>query len=138
MDTLTRRKVRERAADRCEYCGLHQDHSPLAPLQIEHIIPRKHGGTDDFQNLALACIDCNLGKGSNVAGCDPATSLITPLFHPRKDRWEDHFEIKAARIEGKTPVGRTTVMVLNMNSDDQLELRALLLARRKSSGLAQE
>lgn len=68
MNAETRRRVRERAGDRCEYCGLSQEDSPLAALHVEHIIPRAHGGTDDFQNLALACIDCNLHKGPNLTG----------------------------------------------------------------------
>lgn len=130
MDAATRRLVRERAADRCEFCRLPQDLSPLASLQIEHIIPRKHQGTDVLGNLALACIDCNLAKSSNVAGYDPETSQLTPLFHPRNDRWDDHFEMRDAAIMGKTPVGRTTVFVLNMNAEDQLELRAIMLGRK--------
>ena len=127
MDATTKRLVRERAGNLCEYCRLHQDHSPLATLQIEHINPRKHGGTDALENLALACIDCNLSKSSNIAGRDPDTSQITPLFNPRVDSWSDHFEFEGAHIMGKTPVGRTTIYVLNMNSDYQLEFRAALL-----------
>ncbi len=84
--------VRERAGHRCEYCRLHQDDSPLAVLHVEHVIPRKHGGTDDVDNLALACIDCNLHKGPNLTGIDPETEEITVLFHPRHDVWGDHFE----------------------------------------------
>lgn len=30
---------------------------------IEHILPRTHGGTDDVENLALACARCNAEKG---------------------------------------------------------------------------
>jgi hypothetical protein len=125
MDAALRRPVRERASNRCEYCRLHQDQSPLAALQIEHISPRKHGGTDDAENLALACIDCNLAKGSNIAGYDPDTSEMTPLFNPRKDRWDEHFEMQGAYIIGRTAAGRTTVTVLRMNSEEQLELRAV-------------
>lgn len=51
----TRTHVRERAHNACEYCHLHQDDSPLAALHVEHITPRIHGGTDDLENLALAC-----------------------------------------------------------------------------------
>jgi 5-methylcytosine-specific restriction endonuclease McrA len=83
IDAATRRLVRDRAGDKCEYCGLPQIRSPLAALQIEHILPRKHGGGDAPENLALACIDCNLCKGSNIAGIDPATGAMTELFHPR-------------------------------------------------------
>jgi 5-methylcytosine-specific restriction endonuclease McrA len=67
----TRTHVRERAQNACEYCRLHQNDSPLAVLHVEHIIPKIHGGTDDLDNLALACIDCNLHKGTNLTGIDP-------------------------------------------------------------------
>jgi hypothetical protein len=123
MDAATRHLVRERAGNRCEYCGLHQDHSPVAALHIEHIIPRKHGGTNAADNLALACVDCNLRKGTNVAGYDPATGLLTELFHPRRQTWHEHFLWRGIVLEGKTPAGRATVEVLDMNSEDRLELR---------------
>src|SRR6476646_7183109 len=71
MDERTKARVRERAGNRCEYCKLHQEDSPLAALHVEHIIPRVHGGTDRLENLALACIDCNLHKGTNLTEMDP-------------------------------------------------------------------
>jgi len=126
IDADLRRRVRERAADRCEYCGLEQADSPLARLQIEHVRPRKHDGTDDFDNLALACIDCNLAKGPNVAGIDPATQTLCELYNPRRHGWDDHFERRGAWISGRTTLGRTTVAVLRMNSDDQVQLRLSL------------
>lgn len=124
MNAATRTLVRRRAADRCEYCQLHQDDSPLAALHIEHIRPRKHGGTDDESNLCLACIDCNLRKGPNLTGIDPQGGEVTPLFHPRQQKWDEHFAWQGIRITGRTAIGRTTVQVLEMNSDDQLNLRA--------------
>jgi len=126
MDAATKRLVRQRANNRCEYCGLHQNQSPLATLQIEHVTPRKHGGGDELGNLALACIDCNLAKPSNIAGRDPETNALTPLFHPRVDQWKDHFSFDGIYVLGRTSVGRTTIYVLNMNSTDQLELRAAI------------
>ncbi len=124
MKETTRDQVRERAGHRCEYCHLQQEDSPLAPLHIEHIIPKKHDGDDGLENLALACIDCNLHKGTNLTGIDPKTQEITRLFHPRRDRWAEHFEWAGVVIVGKSAIGRTTVRVLNMNSDDQLVLRS--------------
>lgn len=123
MDGKTRSLVRKRAGQRCEYCQLHQDQSPLAALQIEHIIPKKHGGADTEDNLALACIDCNLAKSSNLTGIDPESGRVTSLFHPRTQHWPDHFERRGLLILGKTDIGRTTVRVLNMNSDEQVQLR---------------
>ncbi|OYW19385.1 MAG: hypothetical protein B7Z55_08930 [Planctomycetales bacterium 12-60-4] len=74
-------------------------------------------------NLALACIDCNLRKGSNIAGFDPVTDVMTPLFHPRQDDWNHHFQRDGAVIVGLTDVGRTTVAVLDVNSAERCDLR---------------
>jgi 5-methylcytosine-specific restriction endonuclease McrA len=123
MTEAVRHLVRQRAKHRCEYCQLHQDDSPLAELHIEHIRPIKHGGTDDLENLCLACIDCNLHKGTNLTGIDPETDEITPLFHPRKDNWDEHFGWNGTRIAGSTAVGRATIRVLDLNGDDRLDLR---------------
>jgi 5-methylcytosine-specific restriction endonuclease McrA len=123
MTEAMRQFVRSRAGHCCEYCQLRQEDSPLAALHIEHIRPRKHGGTDDEGNLALACIDCNLHKGPNLTGIDPQTGAITVLFHPRQDPWESHFEWHGRYLLGRTAMGRTTVQVLELNSDDRLDLR---------------
>ena len=124
MSPATRARVRERAGHRCEYCQLRQENSPLAVLHVEHIIPRFHGGSDDPDNLALACIDCNLRKGPNLTGIDPETQRVTELFHPRRHRWDDHFEWRGIRVVGKSAIGRATIRVLHMNSEDQLALRS--------------
>jgi hypothetical protein len=124
IGSQTRAHVRERAQNACEYCHLHQDDSPLAALHVEHIIPKIHGGTDDLDNLALACIDCNLHKGTNLTGIDPQTNEVTELFHPRRHAWDQHFELQGIYLVGKTATGRTTIRVLNMNSDDQVALRS--------------
>ena len=118
-----RASVRERADNRCEYCRRRQATSPLIRLQMEHIIPVKHGGGDELDNLALACAECNLKKSSDLAGFDPETQLLTPLFHPRHDRWEEHFAWNGLRIIGLTAVGRTTARVLDLNAAARLRVR---------------
>ncbi len=123
MTAAMRALVRQRADYRCEYCQTHQEDSPLAALHIEHIRPIKHGGTDDESNLCLACIDCNLHKGPNLTGIDPLTDELTLLFHPRQQRWDDHFRWDGIHAVGQTEIGRTTIRVLCMNSDEHLELR---------------
>ena len=128
MDAPTRNLVRKRAADRCEYCRLHQEHSGLRH-HIEHITAKQHGGSDDAENLALACHRCNLHKGTNLTGIDPQTGQLAPLFHPRRDRWPDHFAFEGARIIGISAVGRATVQVLDMNDARRLDLRTELLKR---------
>lgn len=125
MDENVRQFVRQRADYRCEYCGLPESQSPLASLHIEHVRPRKHGGSDEPENLALACIDCNLCKGSNVAGYDSETGALTELYNPRQLTWSDHFERQGSLIVGRSAVGRTTIAVLRMNSEERVELRML-------------
>jgi hypothetical protein len=123
MDARTRQLVRERAGDRCEYCQLPQRLSPLARLQIEHVRPKKHGGSDDIDNLALACIDCNLRKGPNLTGISPETGNVVELFHPRQLSWSEHFTWDGVLIVGITDVGRTTIRVLDMNAEERRQVR---------------
>ena len=126
MDAAVRELVRSRAGNSCEYCLLKQEHLPFASFQVEHIIPRKHGGDDDPTNLALACGRCNSHKGANLTGIDPETGEITMLFNPRQHSWEEHFRLSGVIIVGLSPVGRTTVRVLNMNEERRVRLRAVL------------
>jgi hypothetical protein len=126
MDVATRELVRRRAGNRCEYCLLKQEHLTFSTFQIEHIMPRKHGGDDAPSNLALACHRCNSHKGPNLTGIDPETEEITPLFNPRLHVWEDHFCWDDVIGVGLTAVGRTTVRVLNMNEERRVRLRTVL------------
>ncbi len=93
------------------------------PLQVEHVVPRKHGGSDEVENLAAACIDCDLRKGSNLTGIDPKNEAITPLYHPRQQVWSEHFAWRGLEVVGLTSIGRVTVRVLDLNSDDRLDVR---------------
>jgi hypothetical protein len=123
MNESVKQAVRERASFACEYCQLAEHSSPLARLQIEHVRPRKHGGGDETDNLALACIDCNLRKGVNLSGIDPETGAITELFNPRSQVWQEHFEWSGFYIVGTDSTGRATVNCLDMNSPDRLLVR---------------
>ena len=125
MDSPLRQFVRTRAAYLCEYCRLPQEFSELR-FHIEHIIPRQHGGSDDGDNLALACPDCKLRKGPNLTGIDPQTAGVVPLFHPRRDAWSNHFAYDGQHVVGTTAVGRTTVSLLEMNDPERIRVRELI------------
>ena len=45
----------------CQYCGRNVKNHNVS-LHIDHILPRKKGGTDKPENLITACQECNLGK----------------------------------------------------------------------------
>lgn len=40
----------------CAYCGYD------LPTQVDHVLPRSRGGTDDPENLVPACKPCNMNK----------------------------------------------------------------------------
>ena len=123
----TRRFVRLRAKSRCEYCLMYEDDEPFFAFHLEHIIAKKHGGTDDLENLAWRCHACNEAKGPNLASVDPVTGNIVRLFHPRTQQWTRHFAWTGASIVGRTQVGRATVHALDMNATHRQALRILLI-----------
>jgi hypothetical protein len=84
----------------------------------------EHGGRGDSENLALACYHCNACKGRNLSGLDPESGALVRLFHPRQDRWDEHFERNGVLIVGSQCVGRATVGLLKMNAADRRRLRA--------------
>jgi hypothetical protein len=65
-------------------------------------------------------------KGTNLAGMDPRTGKLTRLFHPRQDSWEEHFAWQGPLLIGKTPLGRATLLVLNINDPVRLQHREIL------------
>jgi len=128
MKPSLKRRVWKRANGICEYCRMPSD-LYLAPYQIDHIVAEQHGGRTTLSNLALACFHCNLRKGPNIAGKDPATGKTIRLFNPRKDQWGVHFRWHGARLIGRTGIGRTTIHVLDINHRAYVLVRkALILA----------
>ncbi|HYE20305.1 MAG TPA: HNH endonuclease signature motif containing protein [Tepidisphaeraceae bacterium] len=120
-----RRQVRMRAGDRCEYCHLPQaGHDER--FSVDHVIARKHGGADGTDNLAFCCLRCNLHKGTDLTGIAPDSGEVVLLFHPRRDRLEEHFEFVGATIRGRTAIGATTVRLLQVNAPEHVRLRESL------------
>ncbi len=126
MPPSLRKAARARAQRRCEYCGFSEEHLPLWPFHLDHVVAPQHRGAEDLANLAWACHRCNLLKGTNLSGVDPDTNEITLLFNPRKQRWKEHFVLKSGRLAGLTPPGRATVWLLQMNTEERIALRLLL------------
>jgi len=119
------RSVRDRAKRRCEYC--HTPESAYASsFHADHIVARQHGGESSLENLALACIHCNQRKGPNIAGRDPETGEVVPLFDPRRNSWGDHFEWNSSDLIGKTQIGRATIQVLAINDPGFRAVRVAL------------
>lgn len=96
------------------------------PMSIDHIIPEAVGGSTTEANLWLACNRCNEFKGKQSQAIDPQTGELVPLFNPRIQRWDEHFAWSddSTHILGQTPIGRATVVALQMNNPE------IMIARR--------
>ncbi|WP_293350789.1 MULTISPECIES: HNH endonuclease signature motif containing protein [unclassified Microcoleus] len=70
--------IRAQAQNRCGYCRSLQMYV-LGILEIDHIIPKAVGGTDDEENLWLACSLCNNYKGIQTDALDPVTQTRVTL-----------------------------------------------------------
>jgi hypothetical protein len=125
--TAGRQFIVERAGWCCEYCRSPERFATHS-FALEHIIPRSRGGASTQDNLALSCQGCNNHKYTKVDARDPASGETVPLFHPRQQRWRDHFAWNedTTIVIGLTPTGRATVEALRLNRPQIVNLRRAL------------
>lgn len=61
----------------CQYCGRRP---PDVVLEVDHIIARSSGGSDESDNLATSCMDCNRGKSDrDLNDTKPVVDELTRL-----------------------------------------------------------
>jgi len=77
MGYEVREYLLEKWGRKCAYCGKEN-----VPFTIDHIIPKKRGGTDRIGNLTLACEDCNKKKGTKTAAEFGFPDLLTKASKP--------------------------------------------------------
>jgi hypothetical protein len=126
MESALEQLVWQRAGHRCEYCQVAQKLDRL-PFEIDHIISQKHGGPTRPGNLCMACFACNHHKGPCIAGRDQMTKRLAPLFNPRRHKWLRHFRWAGPVLVGRTPIGRATVAILQINLDHRVAFRQGLI-----------
>jgi 5-methylcytosine-specific restriction endonuclease McrA len=81
---FSRQSVFERDKCVCQYCGRQ---FPKAQLTIDHVLPQSRGGGDTWENLVLACLECNIRKGNRT----PDEAGMPLLRRPHKPAWMPHF-----------------------------------------------
>jgi len=115
-NAAVRATVARQARYRCSYCQSQED-VVGALFTLDHIVPQALGGSDELDNLCLACWDCNRIKQTHVTGIDPLTGERIPLFDPNRQQWAEHFAWSedAQIVTGLTPTGRATVAQLQLN-----------------------
>ncbi len=53
--------------------------------------------------------------------------MLTSLFNPRRHRWPRHFRWQGAYLIGRSPIGRVTIALLNINDRFRVALREMLI-----------
>lgn len=124
LSSVSQHFIRERADWLCEYCHANERWQYVT-FTIDHVISLSKGGTDDLDNLALACFHCNRQKSNYRTGIDPETGVECDLFNPRVDLWGDHFVWSAdkTQIVALTATGRATIIHLRLNRERVINIR---------------
>jgi hypothetical protein len=67
----------------------------------------------------------------HVEAVDPVSGALVPLFNPRAQVWAEHFrwsEADPTVIEALSPVGRATLVLLDLNAAQHRTIRQWLTA----------
>jgi hypothetical protein len=86
-DRMPRRHVRFSRANifarddyTCQYCEMR---FARGELNLDHVIPRSHGGRSTWENVVTSCVDCNRRKG----GRTPEQAGLRLSRKPARPRW---------------------------------------------------
>jgi diadenosine tetraphosphate (Ap4A) HIT family hydrolase len=86
-----RYEVFKRAATRCESCGISNEDRAL---EVDHIIPRNKGGTDNLSNFQALCYSCNSMKRDR----DNIDFHVTALRYEDRDKNCMFCQIDTSRV----------------------------------------
>lgn len=85
LSVRTRFEVFKRDRFTCSYCGRH---TPDVLLEVDHIVPRAAGGSDEITNLTTACADCNRGKSDKLLDESSAPTVTRAVVDDLRERLE--------------------------------------------------
>jgi 5-methylcytosine-specific restriction endonuclease McrA len=88
---FSRLNIYARDHDSCQYCG---ERFSRSELNLDHIIPRAHGGKTTWENVVCSCVPCNLRKG----GRTPDQANMHLWKKPVRPRWTPFFRGAHKRI----------------------------------------
>src|SRR5262249_7106493 len=100
----------EKFGRKCVYCG-----ATNSPLQVEHIVPKTHGGSNRVSNLTIACEPCNQAKGQQTAAEFGHPEVQAQARQPLKDaaavsasRWALYRRLQATGLPVELGMGGRT------------------------------
>lgn len=83
---FTRHNIFERDQNTCQYCGVVFDRSEL---NLDHVIPRDHGGPTTWENIVCSCIRCNTRKANRT----PREAGMLLVRKPKRPKWRPFVQI---------------------------------------------
>ena len=87
---LTRQNIFERDSYTCQYCGELKDRRDL---NLDHVIPRDHGGTTTWENVVCSCIPCNTRKGNRR----PPGASMKLIRKPKRPKLRTFLNVQISR-----------------------------------------
>lgn len=125
ISDLTKHQIHRRADQLCEYCHASEKWQYVR-FTVDHVVPISLGGSDNLENLALACFHCNRRKWNYIEAINPESGQTVELFNPRLSLWSKHFIWSGDRLSiiGLTPTGAATVAALDLNRERVVLIRA--------------
>ncbi len=88
---FSRANIFLRDKNKCQYCGKEFRKSEL---NLDHVVPRTHGGVSSWENVVCSCISCNRNKG----GRTPEGAGVKLIRKPRKPAWSPYYHISLTNI----------------------------------------
>jgi len=117
---LSRRSVFARDNYTCQYCG-----TQSRDLTIDHIVPRRHGGSMAWENLVACCRRCNTKKGDKLL----QQTGMKLLRHPRRPRYVPYISLTKYVNGAKNEVWRTYLPTfIDVGSGHVLTIEELVAA----------
>lgn len=77
---FSRINVATRDDFRCQYCS---ERKVLRKLTYDHVVPRSQGGRTTWDNIVMACYECNEAKGDRT----PQQAGMRLRKQPAKPKW---------------------------------------------------
>jgi 5-methylcytosine-specific restriction endonuclease McrA len=84
---FNRRNIFARDNNQCQYCGKKY---PTTELSLDHVIPRSQGGSNAWENIVCACVNCNVRKG----GRTPKQAHLSLIRKPEKPKRSPMLNLK--------------------------------------------
>jgi 5-methylcytosine-specific restriction endonuclease McrA len=88
---FSRLNIYARDANTCQYCARQL---PRTDLNLDHVIPRAHGGRTTWENVVCCCISCNLRKGAKL----PHEANMKLLRTPARPKWTPSFRTPNGKV----------------------------------------